>query len=503
MASKQVLIPTCVLSLAAIHLTPATAAPAAQVITCVDLATGKERISKTGTCRTTEATAKWHLAQSDSALASGGTTKSLTICSNKESSPVTYQRIRTSCYKHMQTNLYTRSAALPSKPVITQVSSTSYESASLALASDPAANLDAPIAYYTITSSKGDVKKVNSWRELTVAVSGLSSSTLYTFTISATSVDGTSPVSESSLPVTTQVYVAPVAAATTAPLAAPAFTLSTSAETKTVNTAITGYTISSTGGTIASYAISPSAPAGTTFSSSTGLLTGTPSSTQSATAYTITATNATGSATRTFTLTVTAIVYSVGDRGPGGGIVFYVSAAGFNCGPTFSSTGSPNNGKCHYLEAAPNTWHGGIADPKISWATDWKTDADGDPVFTPVAGANSTQIGSGYKNSLAISLTEYGNVASSSAAVAARSYTSLVSGMTYSDWYLPSKDELNELYGQRTILGTSIGWYWSSSEGYSSDGAYWPPWAQYFNNGSRELSSAPFEAQYSRPIRSF
>jgi len=300
----KVVITTCALSLIAAHLSPATAAPAAQIVTCVDLASGKERISKTGTCRTTEATAKWHLTPTDLALASGGTTKSLTICSNKESSPVAYQRIRTSCYRVMQTNLYTRSSILPAKPVITQVSSTSYESASLALASDPAANVDAPIAYYTITSSKGDVKKVNSWRELTFTVSGLRSATSYTFTITATSVDGTSPVSESSLPVTTPAYVAPVAAATTAPLAAPAFTLSAAAETKTVNTAIAGYTISSTGGTIASYAISPAAPAGLTFNTTTGLLSGTPTSTQSATAYTITATNATGSATQTFTFTV-------------------------------------------------------------------------------------------------------------------------------------------------------------------------------------------------------
>jgi hypothetical protein len=99
--------------------------------------------------------------------------------------------------------------------VITQVTSTSSDSASLALASNPAANLDAPITFYKITSSKGDVKKVYSWRDLTVTLSGLQSSTSYTFTITATSVDGTSPASESSLSVTTQVYVAPVAVVTT------------------------------------------------------------------------------------------------------------------------------------------------------------------------------------------------------------------------------------------------------------------------------------------------
>ncbi|MSO59860.1 MAG: RCC1 repeat-containing protein, partial [Ilumatobacteraceae bacterium] len=72
-------------------------------------------------------------------------------------------------------------------------------------------------------------------------------------------------------------------------LAAPAFTLSSSSETKTQNVAIGGYTISSTGGTIASYAISPAAPAGLSFSTSTGLLSGTPTTVQTATAYTITA----------------------------------------------------------------------------------------------------------------------------------------------------------------------------------------------------------------------
>jgi uncharacterized membrane protein len=215
---RKALIAACGISLIAAHLSLATAAPVAQLVTCLDLSSGKERISKTGSCRTTEAIAKWRLAPTDSALTSADTTKSLTICSNKESSPVTYQRIRTSCYKHMQTKVYIRSAALPSKPVITQVSSSSYDSASLALASDPTENLDAPIAYYTITSSKGDVRKVNSWRDLTVTVSGLKSSTSYTFTISATSVDGTSPVSATSQPVTTQTYVAPVAEATTAPI---------------------------------------------------------------------------------------------------------------------------------------------------------------------------------------------------------------------------------------------------------------------------------------------
>jgi hypothetical protein len=413
----------------------------------------------------------------------------------------------------MQTNLYTRSSILPAKPVITQVSSNSYESVSLALASDPSANLDAPISYYTITSSKGDVKKVSSWRELTVTVSGLKSATSYTFTITATNVDGTSPVSESSLPVTTQNYVAPVAAATTAPLAAPAFTLSASAETKTVNTAITGYTISSTGGTIASYAISPSAPAGLAFNTTTGVLSGTPSSTQSATAYTITASNASGSASRTFTLTVTPLVYTVGQTGPGGGTIFYVATTPFACGPTRSAT-------CTYLEAAPSGWNVG-ADPTRRWANTTYESTRVNNASSPET-ATATAIGWGYRNTRAIILQGNSDTATSAAALA-DSYTVTVSGVAFDDWYLPSGDELNQMCKwQRGITGADLttlttdctggtlnsgtgaagfvaSWYLSSSETYSYTVA-----VQNFATGGRsEGGYKDSTVNYIRAVRSF
>ncbi|CAN2227354.1 Sialidase_non-viral domain containing protein [Candidatus Nanopelagicaceae bacterium] len=94
-----------------------------------------------------------------------------------------------------------------------------------------------------------------------------------------------------------------------AALAAPAFTISSSAETKTVGTALAGYTITSTGGLIDSYTVSNSSSLtslGLTFDTSTGLISGTPSVVTSSTAFTITALNATGSANQTFTLTVNA-----------------------------------------------------------------------------------------------------------------------------------------------------------------------------------------------------
>ena len=96
----------------------------------------------------------------------------------------------------------------------------------------------------------------------------------------------------------------PIAAPTTAPVALPAFTLSSSSETRTVNTAATGFTINSTGGVISSFAISAT-PSGMSFNATTGALTGTPNAIAGPTSYTVTATNASGSATQTFTLTVT------------------------------------------------------------------------------------------------------------------------------------------------------------------------------------------------------
>jgi hypothetical protein len=89
-----------------------------------------------------------------------------------------------------------------------------------------------------------------------------------------------------------------------ATVAAPAFTLSSSSEIATVNTVSTGFTINSTGGSISTFAISPTAPAGMSFNTSTGAFSGTPSTVAGATTYTITATNATGSASRTFSFTI-------------------------------------------------------------------------------------------------------------------------------------------------------------------------------------------------------
>ena len=276
----------------------------------------------------------------------------------------------------------------------------------------------------------------------------------------------------------------------TVTLAAPAFTLSSSSESKAQNVAIAGYTITSTGGTIASYAISPAAPAGLTFSTSTGLLTGTPTTVQSATAYTITATNATGTATATFTLTVTAAatcaaggVCAVGDTGPGGGKVFYVQAAGgtFACGATLAST-------CKYLEAAPTTGTNAWTDATYVWS--------GNTTVAIGATAQGTAIGTGLKNTEAMVTQVSGGDTASKAGTITRAYRGPNSK---TDWHLPSKDELNQLYlNKTTVGGFSTAYYWSSSE---NDGVN--AWSQEFLHGNQGLSGTKGDTYYVRPVRAF
>lgn len=72
-----------------------------------------------------------------------------------------------------------------------------------------------------------------------------------------------------------------------------------------INTANPTMTPSSSGGAVSSYSISPALPAGLSISSSTGVISGTPTVTSALTTYTVTASNATGSTT----VTVQIVVY--------------------------------------------------------------------------------------------------------------------------------------------------------------------------------------------------
>ena len=87
---------------------------------------------------------------------------------------------------------------------------------------------------------------------------------------------------------------------------------------------------------------------------------------------------------------------------------------------------------------------------------------------TNIPGASGTAIGTGYQNTLDI--INAGCISINGSSTAAAICTNLTLG-GYSDWFLPSKDELNAMYlniGQGSPLGNlgsfSTNYYWSSTE---------------------------------------
>ena len=507
-------------SLVTLSVTPASAA--ATITTCTDLGNQNVLALKAiqKSCKSMAAPALWQIQQPDSLAHSGAGYANIRVCSSKNPY-FSYQTIKTSCNKNQITTDYWRVISAPEIPNIKEIMALGYDAAVVTfepLKSETKIKL--AVAYYLVTNIKtGQVSKSapNNFSE--IYIYDLNPLTSYTFQITAVSVDGTSAPSSITRMITTGavpiVYVAP----TTPPLAAPAFTLSSSSETRTVNTAATGFTILSTGGAIASFAISAT-PAGMSFSSSTGVLTGTPTTVAAATTYTITATNASGSATQTFILTVTAGVYTVGQTGPGGGTIFYVATTPFACGPTRLAS-------CTYLEAAP-------ADigTSIKWATGVSGGSGSGNAKAMVPGIqndltaynNGLGIGLGYLNSIAI-VEQHGGTYDASnnnyAAGAARAYE----GGSKNDWYLPSTAELNLLCQWAGGVAPSVTTeckgdsdiYGASSAGFV-DGTYWSSsvrnydaYLQYFNvsvvsdtiyHGRQTYGIKDF-ARLVRPIRAF
>jgi large repetitive protein len=93
-----------------------------------------------------------------------------------------------------------------------------------------------------------------------------------------------------------------------APASAPSISLSQTTLSAVAGTAVTSYAITSSGGAVGDYSISPNIAVtpsnGISFSTTTGLISGTPTAAASSVTYTVTATNGGGSTTATFSITV-------------------------------------------------------------------------------------------------------------------------------------------------------------------------------------------------------
>ena len=216
--------------------------------------------------------------------------------------------------------------------------------------------------------------------------------------------------------------------------------------------------------------------------------------------------------------------YKCGDTGPGGGTVFYALSTGFACGADMGST-------CNYLESAPNLWrayktsckkadgdrktnsYGGTCAGSSQETSDFTQTGDGFqwcPTYAPgnqelISGAVATAIGSGYANTIA-SKGKCNSNDSYTAAQVAQYYN----GGGQTDWFLPSKDELDALYyySNRAAIGgfTPGGWYWSSTQALTPDGSKGYHYAVFRSFQSQPIQQYQTYKEYTlgvRPIRAF
>lgn len=178
--------------------------------------------------------------------------------------------------------------------------------------------------------------------------------------------------------------------------------------------------------------------------------------------------------------------YALGDIGPGGGLVFLISG-----GKTY--------------EMAPKTWSG-ASDPTVNWCNDALLD---------VPGAVGTAVGDGSANTTAIDAA-----CTSGAGQSAADY----SANGISDWFLPSKDELNAMCNYSRNPGSpalpsvscfgstgstqdtdfangqygfAVNTYWSSSQN-AANGAWFQT-----ATGGQSPGGAKSDMLRVRPIRAF
>ena len=123
---------------------------------------------------------------------------------------------------------------------------------------------------------------------------------------------------------------------------------------------------------------------------------------------------------------------------------------------------------------------------------------------TTANGGTSASIGQGQTNTTAM-MGQAGYTGG--AAAVCNDYSITVNEITYSDWFLPSKDELNQMYTNKATINTTAAansgsnffdyYYWSSTE---YDFQY--AWDQYFGNGNQDNNGKNYNGSV-RAVRAF
>lgn len=138
----------------------------------------------------------------------------------------------------------------------------------------------------------------------------------------------------------------------------------------------------------------------------------------------------------------------------GTGRIKIKNSSKYNIGDTI------DGGRVVYTYGEPVTGFKALVAKQVSGTFPWSS-------AEHITGASGTAIGTGLDNTLNILSRDKGNIAAKAAFN--------VDGY----WFLPSKDELNEIYKNKTLFGSPAGFFWSSTEATSLNA-----WVQRFSDGA-------------------
>jgi hypothetical protein len=355
---------------------------------------------------------------------------------------------------------------IPGAPVIVTATTQSDSAISVAF-TPPSDDGGSPITSYTVTSSPGGYTATDS--RIPIVVSGLNGGTGYTFTVTATNTVGTSDASGSSNQATTNTRISDAPSIGTATAGFEQATITFSAPAHDGGAAITTYVATS----------SPGGIRGTVSGPGSGEITVTGLTNGEDYTFTVTAINENGTSAPSSASNPVTPNVAVGDLLQGG-VVYYIAPT-----PTdLDGDGKVDIGLICAVEdqsAAINWILGGVTQ-------------------TTENGNTLTAIGTGQTNTNAM-MNQAGYTGG--AAQVAEDYSVTDNGVTYNDWFLPSLEELNEMYSQKNSIEAAAGVtpfgtnYWSSSENNSSK-------AKSVDMSSGNDSNTNKSSQYSvRAIRTF